>query len=211
MFNQFEAGYEVEMLRLLCGQLLGGDRFVMHRRGLGGGVTTRDFDQVCGRIDGGDMRAAARQRDIFDGALRDPYRFAETLARISALVGADRVGTPQLENTRRPDAFQLGTPPPVLAQEPSVAIHPPQGLPLRRFRPPHPATVELAGPAPAYVWTASCHGRVTRLAGPWYAAGGWWQRAQGWQREEWDVELEPAGLYRLVHTPDGWFVEGEYD
>ena len=157
------------------------------------------------------VRAAARQRDIFDGALRDPYRFAETLARISALVGTDRVGTPQLENTRRPDAFQLGVPPPVLAQEPAAAIHPPQGLPLRRFRPPHPATVELAGPAPAYVWTASCHGRVTRFAGPWYAAGGWWQRAQGWQREEWDVELEPAGLYRLVHTPDGWFVEGEYD
>ena len=69
--------------------------------------------------------------------------------------------------------------------------------------------VEARSVRPRY--TSSCHGRVMRLAGPWYAAGGWWQRALGWQREEWDVELEPAGLYRLVHTPAGWFVEGEYD
>lgn len=156
-------------------------------------------------------RAAARQRDIFDGALRDPYRFAETLARISALVGTDRVGMPVVEDTHRPDAFRLMPPLAELPRDLARAVHPPIGLPLRRFRPPQPATVELAGPAPAYVWTPGFHGRVLTLAGPWHAAGGWWQADQTWQREEWDVELDPAGLYRLVHTPAGWFVEGEYD
>jgi protein ImuB len=156
-------------------------------------------------------RASARQRDIFDGALRDPHRFAETLARISALVGTDRVGTPVVENTHRPDAFHLVPPLAELPRDPAVPVHAPTGLPLRRFRPPVAATVELNGPAPAYVWTPTLHGPVRTLAGPWYAAGDWWQAGQSWQREEWDVELEPAGLYRLVHTPAGWFVEGEYD
>jgi len=157
------------------------------------------------------IRAAARQRDVFDGALRDPHRFAETLARISALVGTDRVGTPVLENTRRPDAFHLVPPLAELPRAPEPAIHPPLGLPLRRFRPPHPATVELEGSQPTYVWTPAFHGRIVELAGPWQAAGDWWEADQFWQREEWDVGLDPVGLYRLVHTPGGWFVEGEYD
>ena len=157
------------------------------------------------------IRAAARQRDVFDGALRDPHRFAETLARISALVGTDRVGTPVLENTRRPDAFRLSAPSSELPRPAPDPVHPPIGLPLRRLRPPQPATVELDGPKPAYVWTPYFHGRVLDWAGPWQAAGDWWQPDLLWQREEWDVEVEPAGLYRLVHTPEGWFVEGEYD
>ncbi|MEO6874451.1 MAG: DNA polymerase Y family protein [Opitutaceae bacterium] len=156
-------------------------------------------------------RATARQRDIFDGALRDPYGFAETLARISALVGPDRVGTPVLENTHRPDAFRLVTPLAVLSCAAPISIHPPVGRPLRRFRPPQTATVELTGALPGYVWTEAFHGRVTALAGPWQAAGDWWQADLAWRREEWDVELEPAGIYRLVHTPVGWCVEGEYD
>ncbi len=156
-------------------------------------------------------RTAARQRDIFDGALRDPYGFAETLARVSALVGTDRVGTPVLENTHRPDAFRMVPPLPELPRDPPRAIHPPIGLPLRRFRPPHPATVELDGPRPAFVWTPAFHGRVTSLAGPWQSAGDWWESERAWRREEWDVELESAGLYRVVHSPTGWFVEGEYD
>ncbi len=156
-------------------------------------------------------RTAARQRDIFDGALRDPYGFAETLARVSALVGTDRVGTPILENTHRPDAFRLIPPRPELPRDPPVSIHPPIGLPLRRYRPPQPATVELDGPRPAFVWTPSLHGRVTALAGPWQSAGDWWEAGRAWRREEWDVELESAGLYRVIHSPAGWFVEGEYD
>jgi hypothetical protein len=32
-----------------------------------------------------------------------------------------------------------------------------------------------------------------------------------WQREEWDVRLDSGGLYRLLHLPEGWQLEGEYD
>ena len=164
------------------------------------------------RLDLTPTRVAARQPGFFDRALRDPHRFAETLARIAALVGPDRVGTPELQNTHRPDAFTLAPPPleiPPLAAD--VFRHPPQGLVLRRYRPPLPALVELDPDthAPLALQTAEAEGRIRARTGPWRSSGDWWQGDQTWWREEWDIELD--GLYRLARTPEGWFLAGEYD
>jgi protein ImuB len=156
-------------------------------------------------------RISRRQQGLFDCALRDPPGFAETLARAAALVGPDRVGTPRIGNTHRPDSVQLTAPPEVIAPlAPSFALSP-LGLVLRRYRPPLPATVRLAGRFPAYLWTDSVQGPVREQAGPWYGSGTWWEAEQLWEREEWDVELESGGVYRLVRTPGGWLLEGEYD
>ena len=176
--------------------------------------TVRTEAAVIGvRLDITPTRAAARQHGLFDRALRDPYRFAETLARIAALGGADRVGTPVLADTHRPDAFTLVPPPAEIpALDPEGFRPPPQGLVLRRYRPPVPAMVTLGGDgaAPVQVWTPHFGGEVRAADGPWHVAGGWWQADQAWEREEWDIELD--GLYRLVREGDGrWFVEGEYD
>jgi len=158
------------------------------------------------------VRPLARQQGLFDSALRDPHGFAETLARVAAVVGANRVGTPVLENTHRPDAVALATPAAVVSPmaEKNGAL-PWRGPPVRRFRPPRLATVELDGTAPAFVWTAAVAGAVRAAAGPWRGSGEWWDASRAWRREEWDVELEGGGVYRLLHSPDGWFVEGEYD
>ncbi len=51
-----------------------------------------------------------KQFTLFEAALRDPQRFQETLANLSALLGADRVGTPVRENSHRPDAFKMVPP-----------------------------------------------------------------------------------------------------
>ncbi|HET7535397.1 MAG TPA: DNA polymerase Y family protein [Candidatus Didemnitutus sp.] len=155
-------------------------------------------------------RSTVRQHGLFDGGLRDPHGFADTLARVTALVGPDRVGTPACIDTHRPDSFKLATPPAALPPVPQGFAHPPRGLPLRRFRPPAVAKVELAGRVPAFVWTDRVRGAVEENAGPWHGSGDWWQRDTHWQREEWDVALA-GGVYRLVRTPDGWFLEGEYD
>jgi protein ImuB len=158
-------------------------------------------------------RPLIRQQGLFETGLRDPHGFAETLARVTALVGNDRVGTPQLEDTHRPDTVKLTPPAAVVPAAAGAPVHPPFGLPLRRFRPPLRATVELltGEQQPAYVFTDRFHGAIRELRGPWRSSGDWWQGDRTWSRTEWDVALETGGLYRLLLIGESYFVEGEYD
>lgn len=156
------------------------------------------------------VRAQVRQQGIFDNTLRDPHGFAETLARVAAIVGSGRVGTPRLEDTHRPDAFTLEAPARTLAP-----VEPPRpfllrGLPLHRFRPPLAVQVELTGAWPSYVIGKTHQGAIANAVGPYRESGGWWEKR--WSRDVWDVELTGGGLYRLVHEREsgGWFLEGEY-
>lgn len=158
-------------------------------------------------------RPLVRQQGLFETGLRDPHGFAETLARVSALVGADRLGTPQPEDTHRPDAVRLVPPPAVVPPPAPPPVHPPHGLPLRRFRPPLPARLEFTATErrPAYVWTERFQGAIADLRGPWLASGDWWQADRAWARTEWDIAVAGGGLYRLLLLGEAYFIEGEYD
>src|SRR6266567_2387607 len=53
------------------------------------------------------IKPASQQFGLFETTLRNPSQLSETLVRLTALLGVDRVGTPVLEETHRPDAFRL--------------------------------------------------------------------------------------------------------
>ena len=158
-------------------------------------------------------RPLIRQHGLFETSLRDPHGFAETLARVAALVGSSHIGTPSVANTHRPDSHQLQPPTAVIPPAADPNVHMALGLPLRRFRPPLPATLEFAPPErkPTYLFTKNFQGDITGIRGPWRSSGDWWQTDLAWSRCEWDVALATGGLYRLLLIGDAWFVEGEYD
>jgi protein ImuB len=156
-------------------------------------------------------RPLVRQQGLFETGLRDPHGFAETLARVSALVGSDRVGTPQLEDTHRPDAVKLIAPLAVVPPSAAAPLHPPLGLSLRRFRPPIPVRFGTDDQR-SYIWSDTVRGEIAAKNGPYSKSGDWWQSDRAWARREWDIALaDHGGLYRLIQTGEGYFLEGEYD
>ena len=164
-----------------------------------------------------------KQFGLFEVALRDRNQFQETLARLVGLLGADRVGTPILDNTHRPGAFRLLPPDfenasAVAVDRKAASLRP---LPIRRFRPSIRAQVQTSGPAnaptdgsigplPISLRCSADSGRIRVAVGPWRASGNWWEPG-AWQREEWDVEGRHGAIYRLACEPDGWKVEGVLD
>ena len=151
------------------------------------------------------------QNELFVPRGPEPVKLQLTLTRISALVGCDNVGSPELLNTYRRDAFRIHPMPPAAAFDPRHQEERVR-LAFRIFRPALPATVRLAGQVPRHVAAPSVTGNVTEAAGPWHSSGDWWT-TYGWSREEWDVALTDGGLYRIWRTTDtrDWFIDGVYD
>ncbi len=155
--------------------------------------------------------AERQQFQLFESPLRDPNRFGETLGRLAALVGPENVGVAEVLDTHRPDSFRLH--PPRFHELTATADSPDSfatGLPLRRWRPPVSAEVRMVRHRPTFIASEKVRGSIRDALGPYRANGGWWEREQ-WITEEWDIETESGGLYRLARTDDAWRIEGSYD
>jgi protein ImuB len=150
-----------------------------------------------------------QQFGLFETALRDPAQLSETLARLTGLLGAERVGTPVLEETYRPDAFRL-VPFTWQLPEKEAVDAPMPAFALRRYRSAGAASVLLEGNKPAHLRSAKATGEVVQQAGPFVASGDWWDR-DAWARREWDVELENGSVCRCHQHEQGWAVDGIYD
>ena len=161
--------------------------------------TVRTPARVAGvRLVAAPVRPPEKQDGLFDTGLRDPVLFWENLARLGALVGDDRVGTPVMADTHRPDAFTLQRPADTVLAPAPPPVHPARGPVLRRFRPPAPARVSLEGSRPAALESERVRGAICAAAGPWRASGDWW-RPEAWAVETWHVEL--ARRRRLPDRP----------
>jgi protein ImuB len=174
-----------------------------------GGVRT-DARVAGVRLVAAPARPPQRQDGLFDTGLRDPASFWENIARIAAIVGDDRVGTPAPVDTHRPDSFVLERPAEAVTLSAEAPVHPPCGPALRRFRPPWPVRVACDAGSPARLEGGRLEGRVCAALGPWRSAGDWW-KPQAWAVETWQVELAGGGVYQLACTDGGWCVEGMLD
>jgi protein ImuB len=151
------------------------------------------------------------QFDLFQGKLRDPNRFFQTLARLAALVGTEKVGIPQQINTHRPDSLRIQTPEFDWSWHGvKNTSHPKIGPGLRRYRPGIIASVQLDKDKPVSVQSNLISGKILEARGPWNLSGNWWDRAR-WEISEWDVVLEDGGIYRLAQGLSQWEVVGVYD
>jgi protein ImuB len=153
-------------------------------------------------------KAVKEQLGLFETSLRDPNQFHQTLARLSALVGADRAGAPVKENTHRPDAFRMEAP--AFGAGKARKVSKARGLALRRFRPPRRAHVLTVNERPASLVLEDFSAPLGEASGPWVASGEWWDR-EAWERTEWEVEGADGRLYRVYRDGAGWFLEGIYD
>jgi len=173
-------------------------------------------------------KTRSRQLGLFLPLSPDPERLEITLARIQSTVGEGRVGSPELLNTHRPNAFQQTR----FAQPEAVWKNDREGknakAALRIYRPPLAANVELREGKPARLTCEGASRPILALAGPWRTKGDWWSET-GWARDEWDVEMrvlrpkrhagsvetnaEETALYRIYKDQFAkrWFVEGIYD
>jgi protein ImuB len=159
--------------------------------------------------------ATAAQREWFGRQLPQPERWAETLAKLEALLGPGRVGIPMPAASHAPDAFRLhevgGNPPPVDEN----AARPACPVPLHRYRPPREVAVahELRGPypLPLALLSGPFPGEIIDRRGPYPSSGTWWDPDASWQRLEWDIQMAGKHLLRLVlNPPDHWQLDGIY-
>jgi protein ImuB len=155
-------------------------------------------------------RAQNHQFGLFQASLRDPNQFYETLARLEALLGQGRSGTPVNEASYKPDDFHI-EPPRFHGQSATepAALKIATGPSLRRFRPAIPALIQTEFNRPTHIQSERARGKITEAAGPWRSSGNWWE--EGWSRDEWDIRLANGRAYRLAETQNQWFLEGVFD
>lgn len=151
------------------------------------------------------------QNGLYAPPAPEPEKLELTLGKIRGLVGEGNAGSPEVLDTYKPDAWRMRATPPgvqTLVHEEKAESGVRMGF--RYFRPALAARADVRQGAPVRVAAAGVAGQVVECSGPWRGSGEWWSPEQ-WEREEWDVELDNGGLYRLYSAGGRWFVEGSYD
>jgi protein ImuB len=171
------------------------------------------------------------QTGLFIPLAPEPEKLELTLARLAKLVGADNVGSVEVLDTHRPDAFRLTRfrlNPRTRKNAGKKSRKGPNAMPALRvmgfrvFRPPWHAEVKTTNERPARINSCgiayAIRGQVVSASGPWRTSGDWWGK-DVWARDEWDVAVKGSGLqegevlcriYRDLQSEE-WFVAGVYD
>jgi protein ImuB len=166
--------------------------------------------------------ARITQFSLLQRALPSPETLSTLTARLSALVGESRVGSPALLDSHRPDSFAMTRYAPEGAEGAKGAggahgagADGAKGAVMRRRRPPVVICVAVEHRRPVHVASSRRgvpFGAIVQASGPWRSSGEWWSD-RAWNRNEWDVALRNGTVCRIFQdrTTDRWFLEGVYD
>ena len=191
-------------------------------------VVTIEIDPAPGRV---------VQYSLLERPVPSPETLATLMARLGALVGDTRCGSPQLLDTHRPDGWSWRRSRSTMRRfAPRLAL---RGSTRRLRLAPGPPRLRRSKRCRRRRWCCAGSGRRWRFgsrskagrpvrvaidrrgmpggvvqdaAGPWRTSGGWWE-SQRWDRDEWDVALDGGAVCRLFQDRDTghWFAEGVYD
>lgn len=171
--------------------------------------------------------ARHEQLRLFGRPTVAPEKLATALAKVAAIVGDDRLGSPVLPDSHVYESITLSrfAPPPTpdaFAAQPTVreieapypALDEPCGdglAALRLFRPPLAAEVRHGRDGPQALRAGAIAGWVVSCAGPWRLDVGWHEEPLS--RDAFDVELSDGAVYRLVQDSRSgrWSLLGRYD
>ena len=161
------------------------------------------------------------QAGLFTPQTPEPARLEVTVARLSALVGEDRVGRARLLDTHAPEGFRMerfsvtDAPRRSSVQISETMLR--NGIALRRLRPRVSIISHRDGDTPKSFYLYGVRYSVRRAHGPWRRSGQWWT-PEVWSREEWDVEADTdadSSPLLCLFTHDllrrEWQIEGLYD
>jgi protein ImuB len=173
------------------------------------------------------------QFSLLTRPLPSPEQLSTLMARLNALMGEGRSGSPADVDSWQPGVFGVvpfaprdsidrdchGTRRHVDAEKPLMDLRASESpcpvSALRRFRFPVPVRVRLDAGKPSRLTTdrrGLDGGPIETCAGPWRTSGAWWDSAL-WNRDEWDVTLTGGATYRLFHERESgnWFLDGLVD
>jgi protein ImuB len=150
------------------------------------------------------VRPRFDQRGLFLPLTPEPQKLEITLARLAGVTGGlGNVGSPELLDTHRSDAFRMTRFAPPAPDYQSSSDEKKSSRPmsaLRRFRPPQPVSVQMINDHPGTIgpprqmasgdeMSRAVYGEVVWCAGPWRTSGEWWNQEK-WEREEWDISVD---------------------
>ena len=160
------------------------------------------------------VREVLEQMPLFGPRGASATQLSAAVARLSALVGPERVGRPVAPDRWAPFAAgsaKFAAPPPSL---PPLAGSSELALSARALRPPRTVEVrcDASGAPLLVIGEGALGGRVVASAGPWRTVAEWWSE-KPIALDAYDLELVGGLLVRAARElgTDEWRVEAIYD
>jgi protein ImuB len=153
-------------------------------------------------------RPRPTQSGLYAASKPQPENLLLTVGKIKKLLGEQNVGTPTLLEQRIERPFTLKADGMPEGKENHAELKAPV-IAFTFYEPPLPAEVLVRNKQLIYLWTPYFNGRVSACSGVWRLNSSWWGKA--WDTQEWHVEIEKGGVYRLQKKGDEWLIVGEFD